>query len=83
MRTAIVRSSSSRWRGVAGSALLAVTLAASGTAQTRQPDWRAIEPETLQHYVSLLKFDTSDPPGNEKPAAEYLKQVLEAAGIPV
>ena len=30
-----------------------------------------------------MRIDTSDPPGNEKPAAEYLKQVLEAEGIPV
>lgn len=28
-------------------------------------------------------MDTSDPPGNEKPAADYLRQVLEKEGIPV
>jgi acetylornithine deacetylase/succinyl-diaminopimelate desuccinylase-like protein len=28
-------------------------------------------------------MDTSDPPGNEQAAAEYLKKVLEAEGIPV
>jgi acetylornithine deacetylase/succinyl-diaminopimelate desuccinylase-like protein len=82
MRSITVGSSASVLRWVAG-ALIAATLATTGRAQTRQPDWRAIEPQTLQHYTSLLKFDTSDPPGNEKPAAEYLKQVLEAAGIPV
>ena len=31
----------------------------------------------------MLRFDTSDPPGNERPAAEYIQQVLEAEGIPV
>ena len=52
-------------------------------AQTPGPDWKAAEAETLRHFQSLIKFDTSDPPGNEKPAADYLKQVLEAEGIPV
>jgi acetylornithine deacetylase/succinyl-diaminopimelate desuccinylase-like protein len=47
-----------------------------------QPDWNRIQDETLQHFQALVRFDTSDPPGNEQPAAEYLKQVLEKAGIP-
>jgi acetylornithine deacetylase/succinyl-diaminopimelate desuccinylase-like protein len=64
--------------------LLAAVIAAPARtqAQARPPDWRAVEPETIEHFVSLLKFDTSGPPGNERPAAEYLKRVLEAAGIP-
>src|SRR5256712_9104180 len=36
----------------------------------------------MQHYQALLLFDPSDPPGNERPAAEYLRQVLEKEGIP-
>ena len=39
--------------------------------------------ETLRHFQALIRFDTSDPPGNEKPAADYLRQVLEKEGIPV
>lgn len=35
----------------------------------------------MRHYQALLRMDTSDPPGNERPAAEYLKQVLEREGI--
>ena len=54
-----------------------------GAAQPAGPDWKAVEAETLKHFQSLITFDTSDPPGNEKPAADYLKQVLEAEGIPV
>ncbi|HYR88412.1 MAG TPA: M20/M25/M40 family metallo-hydrolase [Terriglobia bacterium] len=50
---------------------------------SQQPDWKALEGETMQHYQALLRFDTSDPPGNERPAAEYLRQVLEKEGIPV
>jgi acetylornithine deacetylase/succinyl-diaminopimelate desuccinylase-like protein len=53
-------------------------------AQARSPiDWRALEAETMQHFQALLRFDTSDPPGVEKPAVDYLRQVLEREGIEV
>src|SRR2546427_8342251 len=45
------------------------------------PDWSRLQDETIQHYQALLRMDTSDPPGNERPAAEYLKLVLEREGI--
>ena len=65
-----------------------VIAAASLTAQTsRAPDWTKVEDETMRHFQALLRFDTSDPPmnppGGEKPAADYLQQVLEKEGIPV
>ena len=47
-----------------------------------QPDWSRLEAETMQHFQALLRFDTSNPPGNEKLAADYLKQVLDREGIP-
>jgi len=56
---------------------------AHSPSQPQQPDWSRLEEETMKHYQTLLRFDTSDPPGKEQPAAEYLKQVLEAEGIPV
>lgn len=43
----------------------------------------ALEAETLRHFQALLRFDTSDPPGVELPAAEYIRDLLEAEGIPV
>jgi acetylornithine deacetylase/succinyl-diaminopimelate desuccinylase-like protein len=49
----------------------------------QQPDWARVEEETMRHFQTLLRFDTSDPPGNEQPAAEYVKQVLEKEGISV
>jgi acetylornithine deacetylase/succinyl-diaminopimelate desuccinylase-like protein len=53
-------------------------------AQTApQPDWKTFEEEAMRHFQALLRFDTMDPPGNEKPAADYLRQVLEKEGIPV
>ena len=74
-----------RRRIVAGAcAVVGALVPAALPAQApRQPDWPAIEAETMQHFQALLRLDTSDPPGNEKPAADYLKQVLEREGIPV
>ena len=46
-------------------------------------DWSAVEAETLRHFQALVRLDTSDPPGGEKPAADYVKDVLEREGIPV
>ncbi len=52
-------------------------------AQTGEPDWDMVEEETLRHFRALLQFDTSDPPGRELPAAEYLYEMLAAEDIPV
>ena len=46
------------------------------------PGTPAFEAETLTHFQALLQRDTSSPPGNEIRAVEYLKQVLDAEGIP-
>src|SRR5262245_14995708 len=53
-------------------------LAQSGSSQ---PDWKAIEAETMRHYQAVLRLDTSNPPGNETQVAEYIKQVLDQEGI--
>ena len=55
----------------------------TAVAQVSEPDWGAVEVETLEHFRTLLQFDTSDPPGRELPAAEYLRDILEAEGITV
>lgn len=34
----------------------------------------------VRHLQELLRFDTTNPPGNETPAAEYLARVLRHAG---
>lgn len=56
--------------------------AAPGLHAQWKPD-AAFEAETLKHFQALVRLDTSSPPGNEIRAVEYLKQVLEAEGIPV
>jgi acetylornithine deacetylase/succinyl-diaminopimelate desuccinylase-like protein len=59
-------------------------LAASAGAQERYPvDWQKLEPEILDHFTTLLKIDTSNPPGNETQAAKAVQAVLEREGIPV
>ena len=51
-------------------------------AAERYPvDWNQLAAETTKHFEALLRIDTSNPPGNETVAAEYLKKVLEAEGI--
>mgnify|MGYP006170930215 CR=1 FL=1 len=63
-------------------ALAAAAIVIASTSAQSQPDWKAIEAETMQHFQAILRMDTTDPPGNEKPAADYVRQVLEKEGIP-
>ena len=51
-------------------------------AQTAAIDWDKQKSETLQHFLALLRIDSSNPPGNETKVADYLKRVLESEGIP-
>ncbi len=44
-------------------------------------DWSAVEAETIEHLQSLIRFDTTNPPGNELPLAEYLVGILRGDGI--
>ena len=39
-------------------------------------DWAKVNAETIQHFTSLLRIDTTNPPGNEIKAAEYIQVVL-------
>lgn len=62
---------------------LLVASSMSLSAQSAQPNWSAIEAETLKHFQAIIQMDTTDPPGGEQPVADYLKKVLEAEGIAV
>jgi acetylornithine deacetylase/succinyl-diaminopimelate desuccinylase-like protein len=63
-------------------AVLCLTSPTSGSAQDTEPvDWDAVATESMQHFETLLRIDTSNPPGNETEAASYLQGVLEAEGI--
>ena len=44
-------------------------------------DWKQIENEALVVFRKLLSIDTTNPPGNEKPAIDYVRSLLEAQGL--
>jgi acetylornithine deacetylase/succinyl-diaminopimelate desuccinylase-like protein len=66
--------------------VLIFTAAVALIAQPRPLDWTSVDAEALKHFQALVQFNTTDPPtvppGVEKPAADYLKQVLDREGIP-
>jgi acetylornithine deacetylase/succinyl-diaminopimelate desuccinylase-like protein len=45
------------------------------------PNWPAAAAEMIRHLQALLRLDTTNPPGNETQAAEYLAGVLRAEGL--
>jgi len=62
--------------------LFLLLISSSGNAQDRYLiDWDAVGEESLQHLVELIKINTTNPPGNETLAANYVKAVLDAEGI--
>lgn len=56
-------------------------------AQTRALDgaldWAQIDEEVLEHFRTMVRMDTTDPPGREIELTEYLVSVLESEGIDV
>ena len=44
-------------------------------------DWDKVKAETLQHYQSIVRINTSNPPGNETSLVNYLRGVLDSEGI--
>jgi acetylornithine deacetylase/succinyl-diaminopimelate desuccinylase-like protein len=42
-----------------------------------------LEAEAVEHLRALIRFDTSNPPGDERPAADYVAAVGRAAGLDV
>src|SRR5437879_406677 len=45
------------------------------------PNWQSLNEECIRHLQKLVRLDTSNPPGNEIMAAEYIRGELEAAGV--
>lgn len=46
-----------------------------------EPDWEALTNEATQLLSVYTQIDTTNPPGNELPAAELLKSVLAKEGV--
>ena len=53
------------------------------TAISAEPDWNAINQETLEHFQAMLQIDTSNPPGNETVLVEHIANILLGEGIDV
>lgn len=66
----------------------AFSLLASGSwllllpADRYSVDWKKLEAETMDHYLAILRIDTSNPPGDETKVVNYLKPILDREGIP-
>jgi acetylornithine deacetylase/succinyl-diaminopimelate desuccinylase-like protein len=50
-------------------------------AHTRVLDWPSLEDEAVQVLTRYLQLDTSNPPGNERAAAEFFADLFERDGI--
>ena len=69
--------------------IAAVGPAASGAAAGDPPgarrtpaiDWNQVGEEAARLLARYVQIDTTNPPGNEAPAARFLAGVLEAAGL--
>jgi acetylornithine deacetylase/succinyl-diaminopimelate desuccinylase-like protein len=70
LRTLLIRSS-----------FLLLLIVGLASAQST-PNFNASRDEAVKFLGELVKIDSSNPPGNETRAAEYIKSVLEAEGIP-
>jgi acetylornithine deacetylase/succinyl-diaminopimelate desuccinylase-like protein len=46
-----------------------------------KPDWSGARAESVELLQRLIRFDTTNPPGNELPLARYLEERFKAAGI--
>jgi acetylornithine deacetylase/succinyl-diaminopimelate desuccinylase-like protein len=57
--------------------IVAVTEAQSG------PDWQATGTEAIRTIQEYVRINTSNPPGDVLPAADFLTRILEREGIPV
>jgi acetylornithine deacetylase/succinyl-diaminopimelate desuccinylase-like protein len=55
------------------------SLAPAAAAQSGAIDWKSVEDETMRHFQAIVRFDTT---AKERPAAEYIKKVLDDNGIP-
>jgi len=46
-----------------------------------RPDWESVKAETVSRLQAIIRFDTTNPPGNELPLAFYLESLLRDEGI--
>ena len=47
-----------------------------------QPDWKAVKTQALGFLKDLIRINTTNPPGGEKAAADYIAGILKKEDIP-
>ncbi len=45
-------------------------------------DWEKVKSESLQHFQSIVRINTTNPPGNEVQITDYLGRLFDREGIP-
>ena len=60
---------------------LALALVMKAAVHAAEIDWPALGNETADLLASLIRVDTTNPPGNETPAAELLRHKLVDVGV--
>lgn len=53
----------------------------ASSAVAAYSDWNQLERLAVEWLQTLLRFDTSNPPGNEQPAIEWLADVVRGEGL--
>ncbi|HET6681435.1 MAG TPA: M20/M25/M40 family metallo-hydrolase [Gemmatimonadaceae bacterium] len=61
--------------------LALMTVATAATLGAQEPDWDAVQEQTVQHLQRMIRMNTENPPGNEMQVGAYLDSTLKAAGI--
>jgi acetylornithine deacetylase/succinyl-diaminopimelate desuccinylase-like protein len=56
-------------------------VSSDSTRRALNVDWDAAGKEALSYLVDLIRLDTTNPPGNERIAADYIARVLDREGI--
>ncbi|HSB76519.1 MAG TPA: hypothetical protein VLC12_12770, partial [Terriglobales bacterium] len=59
-----------------------VVLFAALAAASLHLQAQSLDEQATQILTALVKINTSNPPGNEVKAAQYIKSLLDAEGIP-
>jgi acetylornithine deacetylase/succinyl-diaminopimelate desuccinylase-like protein len=64
------------------SAALLLFISSAYAADRFPVDWPKVDRELLEYYSALVRIDTSNPPGNETKAVNYIRPILDREGIP-
>jgi len=70
-----------RFGAIAIAVLLAVVAMGCSNAPEPAPDWTSPEDEVVRVLTAYLQLDTTNPPGNERRAADFFARLFERHGI--